>query len=125
MQPGSTDGWRGLFLAYARDNQNQKALAVEARFPASVKAALAKDPEYLRTLATIYQAENRNADAQRVLAPRPWRCRFPTTEPRSRPTPSCEYAGILMEAKRYDQARRSTRRCSPTIPATSPRGWAW
>ena len=62
------DGWRGLFLAYARDNQNQKATAVQARFPAPVKVALAKDPEYLRTLATHLSAENRSADAQRVLA---------------------------------------------------------
>ena len=68
VQPGSADGWRGLFLAYARDNQNEKALAVAARFPAAVKTALAKDPDYLRTLAGIYQAENRPADAQRVLA---------------------------------------------------------
>ncbi len=34
VQPGNRDGWRGLFLAYARDNQNQKALATSARFPA-------------------------------------------------------------------------------------------
>jgi tetratricopeptide (TPR) repeat protein len=68
VQPGSADAWRGLFLAYARDGQNQKAIAVSGRFPVPVKAALAKDPEYLRTLATIYHAENRPEDAQRVLA---------------------------------------------------------
>ncbi len=67
-QRGSTDAWRGLFLSYARDGQNQKALAVAARFPAPVKAAMARDPEYLRTLATVYRAENRPMEAQRVLA---------------------------------------------------------
>jgi len=67
-QPDSADGWRGLILAYARDNKNDQALAVQGRIPASVKAALNKDPEYLRILATIYQAEDRPADAQRVLA---------------------------------------------------------
>src|ERR1035437_5053421 len=68
LQPHSLDAWRGLFLAYARDGQNQKALAISTRFPAPVKASLAKDPEYLRTLATIYHAQNRNAEAQRALA---------------------------------------------------------
>jgi len=102
-QPGSADGWRGLFLCYARDNQNDKALAVEARFPASVKAALTRDPEYLRTLATIYQAENRNADAQRVLS-QALALPFPNNGATLKADTRLEYAGILMEAKRYDQA---------------------
>jgi len=38
VAPNSTDGWRGLFLCYARDNRNDKALAVEARIPAPVKS---------------------------------------------------------------------------------------
>ena len=102
-QPSSADGWRGLFLAYARDNQNQKALAVEARFPAAVKTALAKDPDYLRTLASIYQAENRPADAQRVLA-EALALPFPENGSTLKPDTKLEYAGILTEAKRYDQA---------------------
>ena len=28
IEPFESDGWRGLFLSYARDNQNEKALAV-------------------------------------------------------------------------------------------------
>jgi tetratricopeptide (TPR) repeat protein len=72
IQPNSADGWRGLFLAYARDNQNQKAIAVQARFPASVKVALTRDPEYLRSLATIYQGRYQarvrgNPDAGQAL----------------------------------------------------------
>jgi tetratricopeptide (TPR) repeat protein len=107
VQPVSVGGWRGLFLAYARDSQNEKATAVQARFPASVKAALAKDPEYLRTLATLYRAENRNADAQRVLT-EALALPFPGNGTVSGTTlqtdTKLEYAGILMEAKRYDQA---------------------
>ena len=103
VQPNSTDGWRGLFLGYARDNQNDKALAVQARFPASVKVALTHDPEYLRTLATIYQAENRNADAQRVLS-QALALPFPNNGTTLKADTRLEYAGILMEAKRYDQA---------------------
>jgi tetratricopeptide (TPR) repeat protein len=33
VQPGNLAGWRGLFLAYARDGQNQKALATSRPFP--------------------------------------------------------------------------------------------
>jgi tetratricopeptide (TPR) repeat protein len=103
VQPGSTDAWRGLFLAYAREDQNQKALAVSNRFPGAVKAALAKDPEYLRTLATIYHAQNRNADAQRVLA-QALTLPFPENGATLKTDTKLQYAGILMEAKHYDQA---------------------
>jgi tetratricopeptide (TPR) repeat protein len=102
-QPRSADGWRGLFLAYARDGQNQKAIAVSARFPAPVRAAMAKDPEYLRTLATIYQAENRPADAQRALA-QALSLPFPDNGTNLKADTRLQYAGVLMEAKRYSQA---------------------
>jgi len=103
VQPNSTDGWRGLFLSYARDNQNQNALAVEARFPASVETALAGDPEYLRTLATIYLAENRAADAQSVLA-QAMSLPFPDNGTNLKADTKLDYAGILRSAKHYDRA---------------------
>jgi tetratricopeptide (TPR) repeat protein len=102
-QPDSAEGWRGLFLAYARDNKNDQALAVQGRIPASVKAALGKDPEYLRILATIYQAENRPADAQRVLA-EALASPFPNNGTTLKADTKLEYAGMLMQARRYDQA---------------------
>ena len=103
IQPHSPDVWRGLFLAYARDGQNKKAIAVSGRFPAPVKGALAKDPEYLRTLATVYQAENRNADAQRALA-QALALPFPDNGTSLKADTRLQYAGILMEAKRSAQA---------------------
>ncbi len=103
VQPGSLDGWRGLFIAYARDDQNAKALAVSARFPAQVKVALNKDPDYLRTLAGIYQAQNRNADAARVLA-LALSLPFPDNGTTLLADTKLQYAGILLEAKHYDQA---------------------
>ncbi len=103
VQPGSADAWRGLFLAYARDGQNQKAIAVSGRFPAAVKADLAKDPEYLRTLATIYHAENRPEEAQRVLA-QALSLPFPNSGTNLKADTRLQYAGILMEAKRFGQA---------------------
>jgi tetratricopeptide (TPR) repeat protein len=103
VQPGSVEAWRGLFLAYARDNRNQRALDLSARIPGPVKVALARDPEYLRTLATIYHAENRNADAQRVLA-LALSLPFPDNGTHLKADTKLQYAGILMEAKRFDQA---------------------
>ena len=103
IQPASNEGWRGLFLSCARDNQNQKALAVQARFPGPVKAALGTDPEYLRTLATIYKAEDRIADEQRVLA-QAMALPFPDNGATLKTDTKLEYAAILVEAKRYDQA---------------------
>jgi tetratricopeptide (TPR) repeat protein len=103
VQPGSTDAWRGLFLAYAREDQDQKALAVSARFPGAVKAAQVKDPEYLRTLATIYHDLNRNADAERVLA-QALMLPFPDNGTTLKTDTKLQYAGILMEVKRYEQA---------------------
>jgi tetratricopeptide (TPR) repeat protein len=103
VQPGNAAAWRGLFLAYARDGQNQRAIAISGRFPVAVKAAMAKDPEYLRTLATIYHAENRPADAQRALA-QALALPFPENGANLKADTRLQYAGILMEAKRYDQA---------------------
>ena len=74
-----------------------------ARFPAQVKAALDKDPEYLRRLAGIYQAQNRPADAQRVLA-LALSLPFPDNGATLLADTKLQYAGILMDAKHYDQA---------------------
>ena len=103
VDPVSASGWRGLFLSFARSNQNDKALAVTARLPSTVTAALSKDADYLRTLAGIYQSQHRDADAQRVLTlalALPFPGNGSTLEPGTR----MQYAGILMEAHRYPQA---------------------
>jgi tetratricopeptide (TPR) repeat protein len=103
VQPGNVDGWRGLFLAYARDDQNQKAMAISGRFPGGVRATLSRDPEYLRTLASIYQAEHRTADAQRVLA-QALALPFPANGGALKNDTKLQYAGILMQARRFEQA---------------------
>jgi tetratricopeptide (TPR) repeat protein len=103
VQPASLDGWRGLFLAYANGKQNERALLVQSRFPAPVKSQLARDPEYLRTLATIYLAQNRSADAERVLAVA-LTLPFPDNGTSLKTDTKLQYAGILMDAKRYSQA---------------------
>ena len=103
VQPGNLDGWRGLFLAFARDRQDQKALATAQQYPARVRLALEKDPEYLRSLAIIYQAQGRSADAQRVLT-EALALPFPDNGTSLKTDTKLQYAGILMDAKRYDQA---------------------
>ncbi len=103
VQPTSIDGWRGLFLANARAEQNDQALAVAAQFPPSVRAALNKDPEYLRTLAAIYQAQGRTADAERTLS-LALALPFPGNGSTLKDDTKLQYAGILMEAKRFPQA---------------------
>ena len=103
VQPANVDGWRGLFLAYAQADQNDKALATSARFPASVKSELARDPEYLRTLASIYQAQGRSEDAQRVLAVA-LSLPFPESGTSLKADTKLQFAGILMDARRYDEA---------------------
>ncbi|MDR3798051.1 MAG: cellulose synthase subunit BcsC-related outer membrane protein [Terracidiphilus sp.] len=103
IQPALLEAWRGLFLAYAHDNQNAKALAIAARFPAKVKASLDKDPEYLHALAGIYQAQNRPAEAQRILA-LALSLPFPDNSATLLAGTKLQYAGILMDAKHYDQA---------------------
>ncbi len=103
VQPGSTEAWRGLFLAYARDSRNEQAMVVEGRTPAGARASLNRDPEYLRTLATIYRAEGRNADAQRVLT-EALALPYPDSGSTLKADVRLEMAGVLMEARRYEQA---------------------
>jgi tetratricopeptide (TPR) repeat protein len=103
VQSDSAEGWRGLFLAYARDGQSQKALTITDRFPAVVKTSLAKDPEFLRALASVYRALNRPEEVRRTLVlalslPYPDNGAGLSVETR------LQYAGILVDAKRFDQA---------------------
>ncbi len=71
--------------------------------PGAVKTALNVDPEYLRTLASVYHALNRTADAQRVLA-LALTLPYPDNGATLKNETKLQYAGILMEVKRYDQA---------------------
>ena len=48
----------------------RKRSHVDKRVPATVHAQLMRDPDYLRTLASVYSALGRDADAQRVSAER-------------------------------------------------------
>ncbi len=103
VKGGSVDAWRGLFSAYAQEKQYPQALAVYQRFPPVVKGSLNHDPGFLQTLASIYQSQGKDADAQRVLA-QALSLPFPDNGAALKTGTRLQYAGILMEAKRYDQA---------------------
>lgn len=103
LQPQSVDAWRGLFLAYAQSGQNDQALALVAQCPDSVTTALNRDPNYLRTLAAIYNAHGRTADAQRVLA-QALALPFPANGAGLKTDTRMQYAAILMAANRFSQA---------------------
>jgi len=102
-QPAAPAGWLGLFLVYVRSGQDAKALAVRGRFPASVREALAKDPHYLRALINLYRNQGRGADADWVLD-QALALPFPDNGRTLAASTKLEYAAILMDAKRYDQA---------------------
>lgn len=101
--PRDPDAWRGLFLAYARDGQTAQALALADRIPAQVRVVLARDPDYLRTLATVNEQAGRPGDAQRVLS-QALALPFPENGAHLKSDTRLQYAGILMEAHRYQQA---------------------
>uniref|UniRef100_E6QIZ1 Cellulose synthase operon C C-terminal domain-containing protein n=1 Tax=mine drainage metagenome TaxID=410659 RepID=E6QIZ1_9ZZZZ len=103
LQPRSNDAWRGLFLADAQSNQTNAALAVMNRFPATVRTALNRDPGFLQTLANIYQAQGRDAEAQSALA-RALALPFPTGDATLRAGTQLQYAGLLVATRHYQQA---------------------
>ena len=77
--------------------------STRASRPPCRAAFLNKDPDYLRTLASIYQAQGRNADAEHVLA-QALALPYPDNGSNLMADTRLQYAGILIQAKRYDQA---------------------
>jgi len=103
MAPGDKAAWRGLFMAQYGAGQYAAALDTDRRIPASVKRALIRDPEYLRTLASVYQALGRDADAQRVLQSA-LELPFPADARGVKADVQLQYAGLLDAAGHKDQA---------------------
>jgi len=103
VHANSADAWKGLFLAHALNKQSQKALDISVRFPGSVKTEMAKDPEFLRQLASIYQTLNRPEDLRRTLI-LALSLPYPDNGSGLSVQTRLQYAGILVEAKRYSQA---------------------
>jgi tetratricopeptide (TPR) repeat protein len=97
------NAWRGLFLSYVSANQFDLALGLERRFPASIRERLMHDPDYLRTLASVYSATNRDAEAQRILQTA-LQLPFPADTRGLRADVEMQYAALLEAAGRHEQA---------------------
>ncbi|MDE1154209.1 MAG: cellulose synthase subunit BcsC-related outer membrane protein [Acidobacteriaceae bacterium] len=96
-------GWKGLFSGYASANRFDQALGVERRMPGSVRAQLMRDPDYLRTLASVYSATNHDAEAQRVLQ-LALSLPFPSDASSLHADTQMQYAALLEAAGRHQQA---------------------
>ena len=103
MSPNDKAAWRGLFMAQYASNQFAAALETDRRVPVGVKKELMRDPDYLRTLASVYQALGRDADAQRVLHSA-LDLPFPADSRGMKADIQLQYAALLDAAGRKDQA---------------------
>ena len=103
VRPGDVAGWRGLLMAYFSAERYAEALALDKHAPAVIHGELMHDPEYLRTLASVYSAVGREAEAQRVLQSA-LDLPFPADARGVKADTELQYAGLLVAAKRYAQA---------------------
>ncbi len=92
----------------ARQSERQGACRLRAFSRRRSRPRSTRIPSICARSPPSIRPQNRTADAQRVLA-LALALPFPDNGARSRPTPSSQYAGILMEAKHYDQAARALR----------------
>ncbi len=99
----SASAWRGLFTAQYQAGDANGALATERRIPAAVRAQLMRDPDFLRTLASAYQAAGRDADAQRVLRSA-LDLPFPEGARGLKAETQLQYASLLLQANHTEQA---------------------
>ena len=103
MSPNDKAAWRGLFMAQYGASQFAAALETDRRVPLAVKKELMRDPDYLRTLASVYQALGRDADAQRVLHSA-LDLPFPADSRGMKADMQLQYAALLDAAGRKEQA---------------------
>ncbi len=103
VKPSAVAAWRGLFMAKYGAGNATGALQTERTIPATIHTQLMKDPDFLRTLASAYSAVGRDADAQRVLRSA-LDLPFPSDARGVRVETLLQYAGLLQQANRVDQA---------------------
>jgi tetratricopeptide (TPR) repeat protein len=103
VKPSAAHAWRGLFLAQYGMGNATLALNTERQIPNAVKGELARDPLYLRSLASALSSVGRDADAARVLKSA-LDLPFSPNSPQVETDTKLQYAGLLLQAKHYDQA---------------------
>ena len=118
VKPSAAAAWRGLFMAKYGAGNAAGALQTERTIPAAIHAQLMKDPDFLRTLASAYSAVGRDADAQRVLRSA-LDLPFPADARGVRVETLLQYAGLLQQANRLDQAGGLFRQVLATDPSNT------
>ena len=103
VKPSAPAAWRGLFMAKYGSGNAASALQTERTIPTTIHTQLMRDPDFLRTLASAYSAVGRDADAQRVLRSA-LELPFPSDARGVRVETLLQYAGLLQQANRLDQA---------------------
>ena len=103
IQPSAPHAWRGLFLAEYGTGSGARALATDHAMPGKARAELAKDPLYLRALASAYSSAGRDADAERVLKGA-LDLPFPADATGVETETKLQYASLLQQANRLEQA---------------------
>ncbi len=111
----SAAAWRGVFTAQFQAGNASAALETEKQIPAAIRAQLLRDPDYLRTLASAYSAVGRDADAQRVLRSA-LDLPFPADAKGMKAETQLQYASLLLQANRVDQASALYRQVLATDP---------
>jgi tetratricopeptide (TPR) repeat protein len=118
-KPSAPAAWRGLFMAYYGAGNAPQALMTERRIPSAVRSQLMRDPEFLRSLASAYSAVGRDADAQRVLHSA-LDLPFPPGARGLKVETQLQYASLLQQANRLDQAGALFRYSPPTSRTPQP-----
>lgn len=121
VKPSAPAAWRGLFMAKYGAGNAAGALQTEHLIPAAIHAQLMKDPDFLRTLASAYSSVGRDADAQRVLRSA-LDLPFPADARGVRVETLLQYAGLLQQANRLDQAGGLFRQVLASDP-TNTQAW--
>jgi tetratricopeptide (TPR) repeat protein len=103
LSPAAPAAWRGLFSAQFGAGNTAQALETDRRIPPPVRAQLMRDPDFLRMLASAYSSAGRDADAQRVLRSA-LDLPFPSDARGVKVETQLQYAGLLQQANRLDQA---------------------
>ncbi len=121
QKPADTAAWRGLFLAEYQAGRPTAALEVDRRIPAAIRPQLLRDPEYLRSLSLAFTAAGRDADAQRILRTA-LDLPFPPNAQGLKIDTQLQYASLLLQANRIDQATGLYRQVLAADPENIP---AW
>lgn len=103
VAPGDGAAWRGLFMAEYGAARYTEALDTERRVPPRVRSALVRDPDFLRTLALVYLAQGRDAEAQRVFRAA-LELPFPANGAGLKVDTELQYAALLSSAGHKEQA---------------------